>query len=74
MFPTVAVCRPCWPGSGEASMIHAKGGKMAALLKSVFFVFKISFLPKYHDVKRYDYIVKWCSGIQCNWCASLDIA
>ena len=34
---------------------------MAALLNSLFFVFKISILPNYH-VKYYDYIVKWCSG------------
>ena len=36
---------------------------MAALLNSLFFVFNISFLPKYR-VKCYDYIVKWCGG--CN--------
>ena len=46
---------------------------MAALLNSLFFVFNISFLPKYH-VKYFDYIVKWCGGMQCNWCASLDIS
>ena len=34
----------------------------AALLNSLFFVFKISFLPKYRVI-YYDYIVKWCSGI-----------
>ena len=39
-----------------------QSGKMAALFNSLFVVFKISFLPKYH-VKYYDYIVKWCSGI-----------
>ena len=37
-------------------------GKMAALLNSLLFVLKISFLPKY-CVIYYDYIVKWCSGI-----------
>ena len=37
-------------------------GNMAALLNSLFFVFKISFLPKYRVI-YYDYIVKWCSGI-----------
>ena len=37
-------------------------GKMAALLNSLFFVFKISFLPKYR-VMYNDYIVKWWSGI-----------
>ena len=24
--------------------------------------------------KYYDYIVKCCSGIACDWCASLDIS
>ena len=47
--------------------------KMVALLNSLYFAFKNSFLPKYR-VKFYDYIVKWCSGIQCNWCVSMDIA
>ena len=45
---------------------------MAALLKSLFFVFNISFLPKYR-VKCYDDIVKWWGGMQCNWSVSLDI-
>ena len=31
-------------------------------LNSLFFVFKISFLPKYRVI-YYDYIVKWCNGI-----------
>ena len=48
-------------------------GNMAALLNSLFFVFKHLFLPKYRVI-YYDYIVKWCSGISCNWCVSLDIA
>ena len=39
---------------------------MAALLNSLFFVFNISFLPKYRVI-YYDYIVKWCS-------VSLDIS
>ena len=30
-------------------------------------MFKISILPNYR-VKYYDYIVKWCSGMKCNWC------
>ena len=46
-------------------------GKMAALLNSLFFVFKISFLPKYRVI-YYDCIVKWCSGIYCKWCVSLN--
>ena len=29
-------------------------------------------LPNYH-VTYYDYIVKWCSGIACNWCVSVDV-
>ena len=60
-FPTIDVCRARSPGIGEA------------LLNSLFFVFKISFLPNY-CVKYYEYIVKWCSGVACNWCVSLDIA
>ena len=39
-----------------------QGSKMATMLNSLSFVFKISFLPKYHVV-HYDHIVKWCSGI-----------
>ena len=46
---------------------------MAALLNSLFFVFKISFLAKY-CVMYYDYIVKWCGLVICNGCVSLDIA
>ena len=61
-FPTVDVCQAHWPGSGEALVIHCQGGKMAALLNSLFFVLNISFLPKYR-VKYDGYIVKWCSGI-----------
>ena len=59
-----------WQGSrlGDA----CQSGKMAPLLKSIVFVFKISFLPKYR--LKYYYHIKWCSGIACNWCVSLDIA
>ena len=46
---------------------------MATLFNSLFVVFNILFLSKYH-VKYYDYIVKWCSGKHYNWCTSLDIA
>ena len=42
-----------------------QSGKMASLLNSLFFVFKISLLPIYR-VKYYDYCVKWYSGIVCN--------
>ena len=40
---------------------------------SSFFVFKTSLLRNYR-FKYNDYVVKWCSGIACAWCASLDIA
>ena len=40
-----------------------QSGKMAALLKSFFFVFKISFLPLEYCVNYFDIIVKWYSGI-----------
>ena len=43
------------------------------MVNLLFFVFRVSFLPKYR-VKYYDYIVKWCGGLACDWCASLDIA
>ena len=26
----------------------------------------------YLAIKNYDYIVKWCSGIACNWCVQQD--
>ena len=39
-----------------------QSSEMAALLNALSFAFTNSFLPKYR-VKRYDYIVKWCSGI-----------
>ena len=54
-----------WSGLGDA----CQRGKMVTLLNSIFSVFKIS--PNY-SVKYYDYIVKWCSGIACDWCALLD--
>ena len=50
-----------------------QSGKMAALLNSLFFMFKITFLPKCR-VDYYDYVVKWCSVISCNWGVSLDIS
>ena len=56
------------------SIGHAcQSGKMATLLNSQLFVFKKKFVPNY-CVKYDDYIAKWCSGIVCNWCVSLDIA
>ena len=58
------------PGLGDA----CQSGKLATLtvLNSLFFVFRILLLPNYR-VKYYDYIAKWCSGVACDWCASLDI-
>ena len=58
----------------RAALGHAcQSGNMAILLTSLLFVFKILFLRKYR-VNYYDYIIKWCFGIQCNLCVSLDIA
>ena len=45
---------------------------MAALLNSLSFALTNLFLPKYRVI-YYDYIIKWCSGIKCNWCVSMDI-
>ena len=39
-----------------------QSSEMAALLNSLYFAFTNSCLPM-HRVKRYDYIVKWCSGV-----------
>ena len=57
------------PGLGDA----CQSGKMATLLNSLFFVFKISLLPNY-PVKYYDYIVKLYSSVACNWCVLLDFS
>ena len=56
------------PGLGDA----CQSGSMATLLNSLFFVFKILLLPNYR-VKYCDHIVKWCSGVACNWRVSIDI-
>ena len=32
----------------------------------------LKFLPNYH-VKYYDYVVKGCGGVACNWCVLLEI-
>ena len=47
-FPAVVVCQPrlIWPQ--QSIGCSCQSGNMAALLNSLFFVFKISFLPKYH--------------------------
>ena len=48
---------------GHVNMATVKHWQfMVALLNSLFFVFKILFLPKYRVIYYY-YIVKWCSGI-----------
>ena len=43
------------------------------MVNLLFVLFRVSFLPNYR-VKHYDYIVKWCSCLACDWCTSLDIA
>ena len=53
-------------GLGDA----CQSDKMATLLNSLFLEFQISFLN--YRVKYFDFIVKWCSRIACNWCASMD--
>ena len=58
-----------WSGVGDPR----KSNEMATLLNSLLFVFTFSFMPT-DRVKYYDYIVKWCSLISCNWCVSLNIA
>ena len=62
---SLATVRPWW------CMPKCQDGATVKLM--VFFVFKMSLLPNY-CVKYYDYIVKWCSDIVCNWYVSLDIA
>ena len=66
-----------WTYAGHVNLARqslgglCQSGKMAALLNSLFFVFKISFLPKYRS-NIMIIIVNWSSGI-CNWRVSLDI-
>ena len=59
-----------WPRESLGSSCQST--EMATLLNSISFGFKILFLPKYRVI-YYDYTVKWCSLINCNWCVSLDI-
>ena len=59
-----------WQQSGLGDACQS--ANMAALLNSLFFVFTMSLLPNY-CVTYYDYIVKWCSAIVCDWYVSLDI-
>ena len=56
-FPAVYVC---WPQQSLGNSCQT--GKMAGLINSLCFVFKISFLPKYQVIYN-DYIVKSRSGI-----------
>ena len=49
-FPAVYLCLPCKSGRSVAFGSSCQTGKMAALLNSLFFVFKISFLPKYRVI------------------------
>ena len=51
--------------------LAAASRKMATLMNSSFFVFKMLRLRNYRV--KYYYIVKRCSGIACDCCASLDI-
>ena len=67
-FPTGVVCLADWSGLDPS----CQSGKLAALLNSLFFLFKISFLHMYH-VKYYDYIVNWCCLVIGVY-ISLDIA
>ena len=39
----------------------------------IIFVFDILFLSNYR-LEYYEYVVKWWSGVACNWCTSLAIA
>ena len=59
---SLAAHKPCW---------CCQSRNMTTLMNSSFFVFNISLMHNYR-VKYYDYtIINWCSGIGCNWCASL---
>ena len=59
-----------WPRESLGSSCQST--EMATLLNSIYFVCKISFLHKYRVI-YYDYTVKWCSLMNCNWCVWLDI-
>ena len=54
-----------WPRKSLASSCQST--EMVTLLNSIYFVFRISFLPKYRVI-YYDYTVNWCSLINCNLC------
>ena len=69
--PTVDVCRALWLGSGHALVMHAKVARWRYRRIHYFSGIYFLFCLKYH-VKYYDYIVKWCSCLACNWCVSLD--
>ena len=46
--------------------------EMATLLNRIYFVFNIHFCLKWRVI-YYDYTVKWCSLVNSNLCALLDI-
>ena len=56
------------PDLGDA----CQSSNMATLLKSLLLVFNILFLPNY-CVKYYDYIVKRCSDVACNYVAGYSL-
>ena len=56
------------PGLDDA----CQSGKMATLLNILLSVSKMLLLPDCR-VKYYDYFVKWCSGVACDWFVSLDV-
>ena len=71
LLPSPYAAHVIWPR--QISDRSCQSSEVATRLNSLSFVFKISFLPKYRVI-YYDYIVKWCSGILCNWCVSLGNA
>ena len=73
-FLTVDVCRSaraCWPGSDQALVMHAKVARSRHSWIYYFLCFKFRFCLT--TVSNIMTIVKWCSGVACIWCVSLDI-
>ena len=60
-WPRQSICGGC------------QSSEMAAPLNSLSFALQNRFCRSTVS-NNYDYIVKWCSGISCNWCVSLDIS
>ena len=71
-FLTVDVCRARWPDSGHASVTRAKVARWRHWRIRYLSCLNVV-LPNYR-VKYHDYIVKWCSGMACDWCVSMDIS